>query len=64
MGVISINVAGNSVEVVQKEKALNELAKNLDVDTLNILAKLSTNKVAINTLKNPPTLLKSVLGLK
>lgn len=59
---IQIEIDGNDFVVKAKEKALNEL-KKLDVDVLEKLSELSKSEKAINTLRNPPALLKTVLGI-
>lgn len=49
-------------EIKPKLKALQDLA-TLDNDVLIKLAELSKSQKAIDTLKNPPTILKTFLGI-
>ena len=64
MASITIELNDNSIVANEKKKHLQVLANSLDIDTLKILADLSGNKKAVDTLKNPPALLKTVLGIK
>ncbi len=64
MASITIELNDNSIVANEKKKHLQVLGNKLDIDVLNKLAELSENKKAIDTLKNPPALLKTVLGIK
>lgn len=50
----------NPVDDNAKKKALQKLA-DLNVDVLQKLADLSDNKKAVDTLMNPPAILKALL---
>ena len=64
MAIVNIEVGGNALQQKAKQEALQKMADNCVADVLSKVAELSTNKKAIDTLKNPPTLLKSILGIK
>lgn len=61
--IITIEVTGNEFQKKAKQKALQELS-NLDVDVLEKVAELSKSPKAVQTLRNPPPLLKMALGIK
>lgn len=50
----------NPVDDNAKKQALQKLA-NLNIDVLQKLADLSDNKKAVDTLMNPPAILKALL---
>lgn len=60
---VIIKVKGIPPVQAATEKALQEIADNLDFESIKLLAKLSNNKKAIGYLKNPPTAVKIALGL-
>ena len=63
MAIRNIDIPGNDFVIEAKQKSLEKLAK-LDHNVLQKLADLSGSKKAIDTLMNPPTLMKSFLGIK
>ena len=60
---MTIEINCDPVTAAAKKKALETLA-SLDSETLNKLAELSKNKKALDTFKNPPAILKTILGIK
>lgn len=64
MAIIEIKVQGSVLQTEAIKRHLQKLANNCDVDTLQKVADLSDNKKAIDTLKNPPAMLKMALGIK
>lgn len=64
MATVEITVNGSVLQIEAIKRHLQKLANNCDVDTLQKVADLSDNKKAIETLKNPPVMLKMALGIK
>ena len=60
---VEIEITGNAFVKQKKQIALQKLAA-LEPDVLEKLAELSQNEKAVNVFMNPPSLMKSFLGIK